>query len=978
MSGRTRVRGFAPWRPQRKTRGLLAQVQTVLAEYREHLPMTVRQVFYRLVGAHGFPKTEEAYKNLCEALNRARRAEVVPWTAIRDDGVTRLDPDGWASERQYLAACRRGAETFTLARQQGQPVWLAVLVEATGMAPLVARAAHPYGVPVMASGGFEGVDFKRRLAGELGGYGAAEILHIGDYDQSGEHVFSALAQDVAAFDEACPRTGLARLQAILGPATVVVTSGGQWTDPTTGNVLDKLHLHWRLTEPTRSADDHDRLREARRLATMLAGGDPSAMPPVHPLRWPGSWNRKREPGRMARIAHLNEAVEVELGDALERLKEAVEAAGLGHRAGPRTPGAPQAPVEDVAAALAHIPNPNAHWKEWLDLGYATYGATGGSDEGLEAWAAWSAKSDKHSDDECLKQWDRFRKSPPTKIGAGTVFFHAKANGWQRRPGGAPKPLPNGGAGSLPQKPAAMPDGAGEAVGPPPPANDAGTTPPPPANDAGTTPPPNAHPDPGMADLTQDGVAWNFAGAMAGRLAYDHTAQEWFSWEEERWTKDGKAGAFHQARLYCYALRDAPGIAPDVAKDIGKIGFIGNVERAARSDPRLATAHSDWDRDIWLLGVPGGMVDLRTGELRPADPKLYIRQQTAVAPAPPGTPAPLWFKFLNEAFVRDTTDEEPEENPASSKSMVDTATIAFLQRLSGHILTGDVSEEMMTFFYGSGGNGKGVFINALTSILADYAVSVPMQVFVADARINLDYVRARMAGARLVVASEPEAGAVWSEALIKELTGNEAPISAREPYGKLFEYKARFKICMVGNHAPRLKARTRAMERRLRVVPFNNEPEKPDPDLKEKLRAEYPAILRWMLDGCVAWQRERLGTSPAIQAATEAYFIQQDSLKRWMNERCDFLPTARVKRKDLFADFTTWLRDNGDPPVTSGEFQEMISRTKGLTLVNPKNVPWVKGVAVKPPEDRGGRPRDGAKDTPEMPGTGEQWDGDCPF
>jgi putative DNA primase/helicase len=709
-------------------------------------------------------------------------------------------------------------------------------------------------------------------------------------------------------DEASPLAGLTRLQSILGPATVVVASGGEWTDPVTGEVHDKLHLHWRLTEPTRTADDHARLREARRLATMLAGGDPTAMPPVHPLRWPGSWNRKREPSRMARIAACNAAAEVDLGDALERLQEAVEAAGLDTRTstGPRTPGPAQAPLADVAAALSHIPNLDVHWKVWLDLGYATYGATGGSDAGLEAWTAWSAKSSaKHSDDECEKQWARFAKSPPTRIGAGTVFFHAKAAGWQR---GRPHAEPRAHEGRKESREGSANDDDAEKSKS--------------SRSAGGSVPPA----PGSHDLTQDGVAWKFAARAGGRLAFDHTAQEWFVWESGRWTKDAKAGTFNLVRLFCYALRDADAKPPS---DMGKIAFIASVERAARTDPRIATSHEDWDRDRWLLGVPGGVVDLRTGELRSGDPRLFIRRQVAVAPAPFGTPAPLWFAFLREA-TRGDADLQ-----------------GFLQRLAGYILTGDVSEEMLTFLYGSGGNGKGVFLGALMAILADYAVSVPIEVFVANTRLNLEYYRARMAGVRLVTASETEAGATWSESLIKELTGNEAPLSARDPYGKPFTFLPHFKLCLVGNHAPRLKGRTPAMERRLRVVPFTHEPQKRDPDLKEKLRAEYPAILRWMIEGCIAWREKRLGSAPAIERATSSYFAQQDGFRRWLNECCDLGPDPSERPGKLFADFTAWSRDNGEPPVSSGEFREMIERTQGLRYVTNKGTRYVRGIALKP-------------------------------
>lgn len=141
---------------------------------------------------------------------------------------------------------------------------------------------------------------------------------------------AALADGLALSVEcdATPGAARARLEALLGPATVVVASGGEWTNPSTGEVEPKAHLHWRLTEPTREPADHARLKEARSLATALVGGDASNKPAVHPIRWPGSWHRKGAP-KLARIIDLHEDAEIELSDALETLREAAGAAGIG-------------------------------------------------------------------------------------------------------------------------------------------------------------------------------------------------------------------------------------------------------------------------------------------------------------------------------------------------------------------------------------------------------------------------------------------------------------------------------------------------------------------------------------------------------------------------------------------------------------------------------------------------------------------------
>src|SRR4051794_16371195 len=122
MSGATtRVRGLAPWQPQRATIDLLRKVQLVLVEYAQYLPLTVRQIFYRLVGAHGYDKTEQAYARLGEHLNRARRAGLISFDSIRDDGVTLAEPMAWDSAEDLINNFIGAAERFRLDRQQGQP-----------------------------------------------------------------------------------------------------------------------------------------------------------------------------------------------------------------------------------------------------------------------------------------------------------------------------------------------------------------------------------------------------------------------------------------------------------------------------------------------------------------------------------------------------------------------------------------------------------------------------------------------------------------------------------------------------------------------------------------------------------------------------------------------------------------------------------------------------------------------------------------
>jgi hypothetical protein len=198
-ASRTRVRGYAGWKPQAKSLVLLGQVQAILIEYHDHLPLTARQIFYRLVGAHGYPKAETAYDRLCEMLNRARRCGRIPWEHIRDDGTVRRDPHCYQDTDELLRTFAAEVNRFRLDRQDGQPVRLLFAVEAGGMVPQVERIAAAYGISVMSSGGFDSVTAKHELAGAAKEWPAIEVLHIGDHDPSGVHMFSALAEDVRAF-----------------------------------------------------------------------------------------------------------------------------------------------------------------------------------------------------------------------------------------------------------------------------------------------------------------------------------------------------------------------------------------------------------------------------------------------------------------------------------------------------------------------------------------------------------------------------------------------------------------------------------------------------------------------------------------------------------------------------------------------------------------------------------------------------------
>lgn len=197
---RTRARGFVTWTPNEESQALLTAVNQVLEEYRDQLPLTARQIFYRLVGTIGYEKTERAYARLCERLSRARRANLISFAAIRDDGTSSRMASGWWDEDSFWPSVRSWASFFKYHESIGQPYHTELWVEASGMVPQAAAVAHRYGIDVYSAGGFNGLTDKYQTAERLVGVGKPVIvLHVGDYDPSGCAIIDSLAEDVLAF-----------------------------------------------------------------------------------------------------------------------------------------------------------------------------------------------------------------------------------------------------------------------------------------------------------------------------------------------------------------------------------------------------------------------------------------------------------------------------------------------------------------------------------------------------------------------------------------------------------------------------------------------------------------------------------------------------------------------------------------------------------------------------------------------------------
>lgn len=384
-------------------------------------------------------------------------------------------------------------------------------------------------------------------------------------------------------------------------------------------------------------------------------------------------------------------------------------------------------------------------------------------------------------------------------------------------------------------------------------------------------------------VTEDQAAIEFAQLYSGRLRFCHDAGAWFEWTGARWKENRTGLAFTYAREL--ARRLAATEQDRIRYITSKTSFAGGVERFARCDPAFAVTIEHWDSDPMLLGTPNGTVNLRNGQLRPADPADGITKSTAVAPTDRAD-CPRWRQFLQEATGGDAE------------------FIRFLRQWVGYNLTGRTEEHQLLMIHGGGGEGKSTFINTVRDLMGDYAMVAAMDTFTASRSDKHSTDLAMLRGARLVCASETEEGRAWAEARIKSMTGGD-PITARFMRQDNFTYMPQFKLTIIGNHRPPLHNVDDAMRRRLNIVPFIRKPTKPDPLLSEKLKSEGPGILRWAIEGCLDWQRNSLIRPKIVKAETDDYFAEQDTFRQWLAEECDCEPGNRWKTATGGALFNSW-------------------------------------------------------------------------
>ena len=393
-----------------------------------------------------------------------------------------------------------------------------------------------------------------------------------------------------------------------------------------------------------------------------------------------------------------------------------------------------------------------------------------------------------------------------------------------------------------------------------------------------------------AQFSEDNLARHWVIRHGKYWRYVAQFGAWYEWQDDHWQQEKTSKAFELARNITREALSWDGISKAERLRVNSARTAGAMLQFVRSDRKIAALADQWDANPNLLGVPGGVIDLTLCKMVSADPEHFITKRTSVAPIK-GEPE-RWLKFLREV----TRDNEE--------------IMAYLQRFAGYCLTGDTSEHSLAFLYGTGANGKGTFVSTLLGVMADYAITAPIETFSESKTERHSTELARLRGARLVATEETSIGAKWNESRIKVLTGGNR-ISAHFMRQDDFEFQPEFKLLIAGNHKPQMRSVDEAMKRRMHIVPFTvtiPESER-DPHLADALRKEWPQILYWMIQGCAAWRDYRLAPPDQVREATERYLQSNDILAAWLEECCEC--EGESEGKILYQNFASWCDAQGE-------------------------------------------------------------------
>ena len=414
----------------------------------------------------------------------------------------------------------------------------------------------------------------------------------------------------------------------------------------------------------------------------------------------------------------------------------------------------------------------------------------------------------------------------------------------------------------------------------------------------------------LPPTTDAGNAELFAALYQDRLRFDHKRKRWLIWRDQHWRAD-EDGALRRyakstARQRAILARHLEEKEREKQRNWASVSEsrprLDAMLILAQSEVLLADAGTDWDANPWLLGVPNGVVDLRTGNLRAGGLNDKITLVTKAA-FDAHASCPRWLRFLNEIFE-------------GNAELID-----YVWRAVGYSVSGNTSEQCLFLCHGQGANGKSTLLEILRFLLGEYAYNTPFSTLELQSRSSIPNDVAALASRRLVVSSETNESSRLNEARVKALTGSDT-ITARLLYKEFFEFGPTAKYWLAVNHVPSVKDDSHGFWRRVRLIPFLHtfEEHQQDPHLKEELQAEAPGILAWMVSGCLEWQKRGLDCPQMVKSATESFRQQMDVVGEFIEDECVLDTGAEVSSADIWATYLDYCEANREQhPLTRREF-----------------------------------------------------------
>lgn len=416
--------------------------------------------------------------------------------------------------------------------------------------------------------------------------------------------------------------------------------------------------------------------------------------------------------------------------------------------------------------------------------------------------------------------------------------------------------------------------------------------------------------------SDDGNALGLVERFGDVIRYVPDRGRWLAWTGVHWEWQPVGGGLvrEYGKRIARGLEDADKAAVRHKKNALSSAGTSAMLAQAQTDVRVVISFDELDNQPWQLNTPAGIVDLTTGELGPSDASRLHTKVTAVAPDF-GADLTRWEEFLADTFG------------------ADSELIGYLQRLIGYSATGSVAKHILPFCVGSGGNGKGVFLESLTGVLGDYATTAPSGFLMAKSHAGHETEIARLAGMRMVVCSEVADDDRFDEVKVKQLTGGDS-LTARFMRMDHFTFTPTHHLWLMGNHQPSVRAGGRAFWRRLRLVPFEHEvpDEKMVDDLQGILAREHGgALLAWIVAGAAQYATHGLMEPEQVKAATAGYAADQDTVSRFVVDACHVGGGEHVQIKivRLREAYERWCFTEGETPVSAKKLTMELTRKHGV-------------------------------------------------